>query len=54
MGIAVVLSCSVQGLVKVRNPDESYVSFAKQYKDYSNKEEELYVLFDEKLNKGTI
>ena len=54
MGIAVVLSRSVKGLVKARNPDKSYEPVAKQYKGYSDKAEKLYELFDEKLNKGTI
>ena len=54
VSIAVVLSCSVHSLVSALNPDESYDSFAKQYKDYSDKADELYILLDEKLNKGVI
>lgn len=54
VGIAVVLSCSVQGFVNALNPDESYDSFAKQYKACSDKADELYDLLDKKLNKGFI
>ena len=54
IGIAVVLSCSVYGLVSALDPEESYDSFAKQYKEYSDKADELYVLLDKKLNKDTI
>lgn len=54
VGIAIVLSCSTQGLVIALNPDESYDSFAKKHKDYSDTADKLYALFDEKLNKGVI
>lgn len=54
VGIAVVLSCSTYGLVSALNPDESYDSFAKKYKDYSDKADEFYILLDKKLNKGAI
>lgn len=52
IGIAIVLSCSVQSLVSNLNSDESYDSFAKNHKDCSDKANEIYVLLDKKLNEG--